>query len=130
MAGLSHDIDGRGIREVPEKVHSRKIQLNVVLAVCAGEFEAEIVSDIAAVDLNAPAVELRAASRTGHGYAQNMLSEPIIGRNVNLQAVQLGIRHGNINVLVSVGQIDDISRNRFAALCKRFRLCSQRGKYR
>ena len=125
MTGLPHDGQGRCIREVPEQVHSGQVQLNVVLAVCAREIETERVSDVAVADLDAPAVELRAASCAGYGYTQDVLSEPIVGRCFDLQAVQLGIRNRNINVFVSVGQIDDISGNLFTAFCKCFRLCSQ-----
>ena len=112
------------VREVPEQVHTRDVELNAVAAVRSGEVVTEIITDIGIVDLDTPAREAHAAAAaSGDGYAQDMLLEPGVIRNKNAQLGKIVVRDLNVDVLVHVAQIDRVVRCDITAhVTKSFRL--------
>ena len=82
MAREALGIYTRRVRKIPEQIHSRAVQLHIVIRGCAGEGRAEIVSDVPAVDLDGPAVVIDAASR--HGDYKGMRTEPGITRHLDV----------------------------------------------
>ena len=111
------------IRKIPEQVHAGNVDLDTVILICAGEVVSEIVADFSIVDLDIPTREVHiTAVATGYGYTQNMLLEPGIIRDDNVQLGKIVVCDLDIDIFVHIAKIDGVACDMAAHVTKRFRL--------